>query len=198
MVQFTILEHSFAYLDTAGGAVVNDNNNNIVWQQNSTQPDNPEKLEAIARWWASLAGKEVAWQQRLIPADGNLESLDWQPQKFDEKLTLEAPQLRGITIYWRASQSGERNITASKLQLDLTRQRLYVFPQTQSQVVISVSLPKTQYQKLNLSNPQIAATIKDGKGIILLRDEAEQLEIKVTLDSARLNQLKDRLKIAHN
>lgn len=171
---------------------------NIVWQQNSTQPDNPEKLEAIARWWSSLAGKEVAWQQRLIPADGNLENLDWQPQKFDEKLTLEAPQLRGITIYWRTNQSDERNITASKLQLDLTRQRLYVFPQTQSQVVISVSLPETQYQKLNLSNPQIAATIKNDRGIILLRDEAEQLEIQVTLDSARLNQLRDRLKIAHN
>ena len=98
----------------------------------------------------------------------------------------------------RTNQSEERNITVSKLQLDLTRQRLYVFPQTQSQVVIRVSLPETQYQKLNLSNPQIAATIKNGQGIILLRDEAEQLEIKVTLDSDSLNKLRDRLKIAQN
>ena len=77
----------------------------LVWQQNSTQPDNIKKLEAIARWWSSLSNKQVAWQQRLIPADGNLASLDWQPQKFDDKLTLQAPQLRGITVYWRTNQS---------------------------------------------------------------------------------------------
>lgn len=169
----------------------------LVWQQNSTQPDNSENLEAIARWWSSLSGKQVAWQQRLIPTDGNLASLDWQPQKFDDKLMLQAPQLRGITIYWRTNQSEERNITPSKLQLDSTRQCLYVFPQTQSQVVIKISLPD-RYQKLNLSNPQIAATMKGDLGILLLRDETEQLEIKVTLDSVRLDRLRDWLNIPHN
>ena len=167
--------------------------NDRVWQQNSNQPDNKENLAAIAQWWSDLAGQEVIWQQRLIPSDANLPDLDWQPQKFDEKLTLQTPELRGITIYWRNNNRDERNITPSKLQLDTARQRLYIFPQTQSQVVIRVSVPQTVYQKLDLSNPQLAATIKDGKAIILLRDETEQLEIKVTLDRARVNQLIDRL-----
>ena len=171
---------------------------NISWQQNSSQPDNRENLAAIARWWSDLAGQEILWQQRLISASGDLQALDWQPQKFDEKLVLQAPQLRGITLYWRNNNTDERNITPQKLQLNTAKQQLYVFPQTQSQVVISVSLPQTLYQKLNLSNPQIAATIKDGNGIILLRDETEKLEIKVTLDSTRVNQLLDRLKIVNN
>ena len=169
-----------------------------LWQQNSSQPDNRENLAAIAQWWSNLAGQEILWQQRLIPASGDLQDLDWQPQKFDQKLILQAPQLRGITLYWRNNNTDERNITPQKLQLNIAKQQLYVFPQTQSQVVISVSLPQTVYQKLNLSNPQIAATIKDGNGIILLRDETEKLEIKVTLDSARVNQLLDRLKIVNN
>ena len=169
-----------------------------LWQQNSSQPDNRENLAAIAQWWSDLAGKEILWQQRLIPASGDLQDLDWQPQKFDEKFILQAPQLRGITLYWRNNNTDERNITPQKLQLNTAKQQLYVFPQTQSQVVISISLPQTIYQKLNLSNPQIAATIKDGNGIILLRDETEKLEIKVTLDSTRVNQLLDRLKIVNN
>lgn len=167
--------------------------NDRVWQQNSNQPDNRD-LAAIAQWWSNLAGKEVVWQQRLIPPSGDLQDLDWQPQKFDEKLILQAPQLRGITIYWR-NNTNERNITPSKLQLDTAKQRLYIFPQTQSQVVIRVSLPETVYQKINLSNPQLAATIKNGQAIILLRDAAEKLEIKVTLDRVRVNQLLDRLNI---
>ena len=166
--------------------------NDRVWRQNSSEPDNRD-LAAIAQWWSKLAGKEVVWQQRLISPDGNLPDLDWQPQKFDEKLILQTPELKGITIYWRNSNSDERNITPSKLQLNTAQQRLYIFPQTQSQVVIRVSLPETVYQKINLSNPQLAATMKDDKAIILLRDETEQLEIKVTLDRARVNQLLDRL-----
>ena len=171
---------------------------NISWQQNSSQPDNRENLAAIARWWSDLAGQEILWQQRLISASGDLQALDWQPQKFDEKLVLQAPQLRGITLYWRNNNTDERNITPQKLQLNTTKQQLYIFPQTQSQVVISVSLPKTIYDKLNLSNPQIAATVKDGNAIILLRDETAKLEIKVILDSSGVNQLLDRLKIVNN
>lgn len=166
--------------------------NDRVWQQNSSEPDNRD-LAAIAQWWFNLAGKEVVWQQRLIPASSDVQDLDWQPQKFDEKLTLQAPQLRGITIYWRNNKTDERNITPSKLQLNTAQQRLYIFPQTQSQVVIRVSFPQTVYQKLDLSNPQIAATMKDGEATILLRDETEKLEIKITLDRARVNQLLDRL-----
>jgi hypothetical protein len=169
-------------------------NNDLIWQPNSSQPDNGENLKAIAKWWSSLAGKEILWQQRLIAATGNLQDIDWQSQKFDEKFVLLTPQLKGITIFWRNSKAAdERNITPSKLQFNLSRQLLYVFPQSQSQVVIRIKLPETLYQKLDLKNPQIAAAIKDGSGIILLRDETQQLEIKVTLDQERLKQLLDRL-----
>lgn len=178
---------------------MSNNFNNLIWQQNSSQPDNGDNLKAIANWWSELAGKEVAWQQRLIPASGNLEDLDWQPQKFDDKFVLEAPQVRGITLYWRNHQvTDERNITPNKLHLDTTKQRLYVFPQSQSQVVISVSLPVTVYQQLNLVNPQIAASIKNGQGIILLRDDTEKLEVKVALSQSQINQLLDQLKIVNN
>ncbi|MGL5795161.1 MAG: hypothetical protein ACRC06_12325, partial [Waterburya sp.] len=81
----------------------------------------------------------------------------------------------------------------SKLQLDLTRQQLYVIPQSQSQVVIKISLPEIVYEKFNLLNPQVAATVRDNQGVILFRDAEQQLEITVTLDSARLNQLLQRL-----
>lgn len=169
--------------------------NELIWQQNSSESNNSENLSAIAQWWSNLANQEIAWQQRLIPPSGNLQDIDWQPQKFDEKFILSNPQLKGITIFWRNNQAtAERNITASKLQLNLTKQQLYIFPQSQSQVVISIKLPETIYQKLNLNNPQIAATFKNGNGIILLRGESEKLEIKLTLDEDKLNQLRERLK----
>ncbi|MGF1587921.1 MAG: hypothetical protein ACFCU7_01510 [Pleurocapsa sp.] len=167
---------------------------NLIWQQNSSEPNNGDNLDAIAQWWSNLAGKEVAWQQRLIPASGDLQDIDWQPQKFDEKFVVQTSQLRGITIYWRNERTtDERNITPSKLQLNLTKQQLDVFPQSQSQVIIRISLPETVYQKLNLLNPQIAATLKDNGGMILLRDAAQKLEIKVSLNSSSLKQLLDRL-----
>lgn len=172
---------------------------NLIWQQNSSEPNNGDNLDAIAQWWSNLAEKEVGWQQRLIPASGDLQDINWQPQKFDEKLVLQTPQLRGITIYWRSDRTtDERNITPSKLQLNLTKQQLYVFPQSQSQVIIRISLPESVYQKLNLLNPQIAATLKDNGAMILLRDEAQKLEIKVTLNSERLKQLLARLSNTDN
>jgi len=172
--------------------------NDLIWQQNSNDSGNADNLATIALWWSELTGKEVVWQQRLLSADLDLGDLDWQPQKFDEKLILAAPAIRGITLYWRNQNMDERNITPSKLLLNATKQKLYIFPQSQSQVVISVSLPVTVYQKLNLLNPQIAATIKDGQGIILLRDATEKVEVTVTLSQPQITQLLDRLKTTDN
>ncbi|MEN9565876.1 MAG: hypothetical protein RLZZ69_1072, partial [Cyanobacteriota bacterium] len=70
--------------------------------------------------------------------------------------------------------------------------------QSQSQVVISVSLPVIVYQQLNLVNPQIAATIKNGQGVILLRDAVEKLEVKVALSRSQIKQLLEQLKIVDN
>ena len=169
---------------------------NLVWQQNNGGADNLENLEAIATWWSNLSGKEVTWQQRLISASGDLSEIDWQPQQFDKKLILDDSQLRGITIYWREGNSEtEHNITAGKLQLDTIEQQLYIYPQSQSQVVICVSLPQIVYQKLNLDNPQIAATSKGDNYLLLLRDKQQKLELKITLDRAKIKQLFDSLNL---
>ncbi|MEL6500219.1 MAG: hypothetical protein AAFQ23_02280 [Cyanobacteria bacterium J06623_1] len=173
--------------------------NDLIWQQNSSNPENKGSLGAIASWWSELGGKEVAWQQRLLENSDQVADLDWQPQKFDEKLILATSEMRGITLYWHnKGGQDERNITPGKLHLDTAKARLYIFPQSQSQVVISVSLPQTVYQKINLANPQIAATVKDGKGIILLRDETEKLEVKIALSQKQVTQLVDRLKTVDN
>ncbi len=173
--------------------------NILVWQQNSLDLSNADSLNAIAQWWSDLNGKEVSWQQRLIPPSKDLRDIDWQPQKFDEKFILQATQLKGITLYWRNEKiADERNITPFKMQLDLIQQQLLVVPQSQSQVAINISLPGIVYQKVNLINPQIAATTKDGGGIILLRDETQKLEIRVTLDREQLDLLRDRLKTEEN
>lgn len=172
--------------------------NQLIWQQNSNDLGNADNLKAIAHWWSSLNQKEVVWQQRLI-SGGHQQDIDWQPQKFDEKLLLQAPQLKGITLYWRSDRfENERNITPSKLQLDKAQQRLYIFPQSQSQVVISVSLPEIVYQKLDIRDPQIAATVKNDRGVILLRDEGQKLEIKITLSQGKLNQLLNLLQTTDN
>ena len=174
-------------------------NNLLIWQQNSLDQDNGDHLKAIANWWSDLSGKEVNWQQRLIPVSGDLEDIDWQPQKFDEKLVLQSSRLQGITLFWQSSKiANECNITPTKLQLDTNHQQLLVIPQSQSQVVISISLPGIIYQKINLFNPQLAASIKDNQGIILLRDEKQKLEINVTLDRSQIDLLRDRLQVKEN
>lgn len=167
---------------------------NLVWERNSTNADNSDNLKAIAAWWSNLAGKEVVWQQRLIQESVDVTTLDWKPQKFDEKLTFYTPQLRGITIYWRNEKSApERNITASKLELNQLQQKLYVYPQSQSQVVICISLPEIVYQKIDLTNPQMAATVKGDSYLLLLRDSEQKLEIKLTLDRTKTTQLLNSL-----
>lgn len=168
----------------------------LVWQQNNGEADNRENLEAIATWWSDLNGKEVVWQQRLIAASSDLNDIDWQPQQFDKKLMLNQAELRGITIYWREGNSDiERNITASKLQLALSEQKLYIYPQSQSQVVICVTLPGIVYQKMELNNPLAVATSKGDNYLLLLRDKEQKLELKITLDRAKMKQLFDSLNL---
>ena len=48
----------------------------LIWQQNSSNSDNADNLQAIAQWWSDLAGEQVVWQQRLIPASGDLQEID--------------------------------------------------------------------------------------------------------------------------
>ena len=101
--------------------------NNLIWQQNSSEPNNQENFQAIAKWWSELEGTEITWQQRLVPPLGEVEDLDWQPQKFDEKFVLSAPQVKGITLYWRSRGIDERNITPGKLQLNSQQKNCIFF-----------------------------------------------------------------------
>lgn len=169
--------------------------NNLIWRQNGGGVDNADNLAVIAQWWADLQGKEIFWQQRLLKDGQDLNELDWQQQKFDEKFEIYDPQLRGITIFWRNNPTaGERNITASQLHLDRNEQKLYIYPQSQSQVVICVSLPAVVYQQIGLLNPQIAASSNSEGCVILLRDLEQRLEVKINLDRQKMMELLDSLK----
>ena len=167
----------------------------LVWQQDSSNPNNGENLSAIAAWWSGLDKKEIAWQQRLIPESGDPSEIDWQPQRFDEKFVIQKPQLRGLTVYWyQQGVKAQRNITARKLELNVIDQKLDIYPESQPQVVISVRFPEIVYQQVNLTNPQVAATAFEDGCLLLLRDRDKRLEIKVTLDRQKVHQLINSLK----
>lgn len=161
----------------------------IIWQQEGNNPQNPENLAAIAGWWSKLNHKEITWQQRLIPPSGNPEDADWENQRFDEEFAIEQPQLRGITLYWRKPAAEERNITARKLELDLAKQRLDVYPQSQPQVVIRIASKEIIYQQVELVNPLAVATTIGENTVLLLRDKEQKLEVKVTISQQNFAKL---------
>ncbi|AFY76411.1 MAG: hypothetical protein IGR93_01400 [Hydrococcus sp. C42_A2020_068] len=166
----------------------------IVWQQDSSQPDNANNFTAIKQWWAALNAKEVAWQQRLIPESGNPDEIDWDSQRFDEKFALQLPEIRGITLYWyKPGSEGTRNITAKKLELDTARQKLYIYPLSQPQLVIRVGKPDIIYQTIELKDPLIAGTSVGDNCVLLLRDSRQQIEVKLTLSRASLGKLLENL-----
>ena len=166
----------------------------IVWQQNSTKPENPSNFALISRWWTTLANKEIILAQRLIQQSGEVDELNWEPQRFDEVFELKNPEIRGITLYWRKPDSQqERNTTPHRLVLDIRRQQLYIFPQSQNQLVIRVELPEIPYQKIEMKNPQLEYSLAGQDHILTLRDAQQQIEVKVTLSPDNLSRLKDQL-----
>ncbi|NES85555.1 MAG: hypothetical protein F6K10_31410, partial [Moorea sp. SIO2B7] len=133
--------------------------NKIIWKPNSSASDNTDNFAIIKQWWENLNNQEIAFFQRIIPESDNLDELDWELQKFDEKFKLQIPQIRGITLYWQKPDvKGERNITPSKLELDRSGQQLYIYPQTQPKVVIRVGTPEIIYQTINIKDPLIVGT----------------------------------------
>lgn len=161
-----------------------------IWQQNSYNLENAEKLAQISAWWASLNGKKVHWQQRLIPKNGAVSEINWEPQQFDEQFAIATCQIRGITLYWqKPGASAERSITPVKLELDSLHQMLTIYPQSQGDLVMRVTLPEVKYQMLELSDPDISV----GKRVILLRDKQQEVEVKITLSPDRLARLKKLL-----
>lgn len=124
---------------------------------------------------------------------GEVDELNWDIQRFDEVFELKNPDLRGITLYWRKTDSEqERNTTPHQLVLDTRRQQLYIFPQSQKQLVIRVELPQIVYQTIEVKNPQIECSFL-GEHILTLRDVQQRLEVKITLSNDTLSQLKQQL-----
>jgi hypothetical protein len=165
-----------------------------IWQQGSDNPENGNNFATIQQWWASLNNKKIAWRQRIISQTGNISELDWEPQRFDEVFNLQTPQIRGITLYWRKPDSEqERSTTPRKLELDSDRQQLYIYPQSQKELIIRVGIPEIVYQKVAITNPQWEGTNAGENYILTLRDKQQQLEIKLTLSSDNLAQLKEQL-----
>jgi hypothetical protein len=162
-----------------------------VWQQGSTKQENPNNFAIIKQWFASLNGQEITWRQRLIPPTADVREIDWEAQRFDELFLISNPEIRGITLYWRKPDSQqERSTTPHKLELDMLRQQLYIYPQSQREIVIRVGLKEAIYQKFELNNPQVEYN-QEGEGCILtLRDSNQLLEVKVTFSPENLQQFK--------
>lgn len=167
----------------------------IIWQQGSQKPDNTDNLALISQWWSSLANKGVTFAQRVIPADGALDQINWDTQRFDEFFTLNTPQIRGNTIYWRKLGFDlERSTTPYQLVLDPRRQQLYIFPQSQNQLIIRVGLPEVAYEKVEITNPETEFQQVDNRNYLLtLRDTTQHIEVKVTLTPENFGQLKQKL-----
>ncbi|MBD3885538.1 hypothetical protein IFO70_27860 [Phormidium tenue FACHB-886] len=163
----------------------------IVWQFGSSNPDNAGNFARISHWWAGLGGQEVQWRQRLLTPAGNASELDWEPQRFDETFIIAASEIRGITLYYQKPGSqGDRSTTPQKLELDTLRQQLYVYPQSQKDLVIRVGLPQVTYQQVKLNNPQVAVEAVANGTALTFRDEAQLLEVQVRLSPEALAELK--------
>lgn len=165
----------------------------IVWQIGSSNPDNTNNLALIRQWWTGLNGKEVTWRQRQLSPTVEVGGLNWDAQRFDEVFVLTTPELRGITLYWRKPDAPdqERSTTPHKLEFDQLRQQLYVFPQSQKELVIRVGVPEIVYQQVEVNHPQIQ--YDSPRRILTVRDEAQVLEVKINLTPEQVNQLKQQL-----
>ncbi len=166
----------------------------IIWQQGSNKLENPNNFAYISQWWSNLANKDVTLAQRMIPQTGEVDELNWEPQRFDEVFELQNPEIRGITLYWRKPNSTqERNTTPYQLVLDTRHQQLYIFPQSQKQLVMRVALPQIIYETIEIKDPQIEYYKACENHILTLRDAQQKMEVKVTLSPDNFNQLKEQL-----
>lgn len=166
----------------------------IVWQYGSSNPENGNYLDELRQWWSDLNEREISWQQRILPPSGDVGELDWETQRFDEVFAPKAPEIRGITLYWRKSESEEEgSVTASKLVLDRLDSSLYVYPKSQPQVVLRVKPKQVTYRTLDLNDPTIACFADGEKSQLIFRDELRQIEVRVSLTPEAIDRLKNRL-----
>lgn len=163
----------------------------VRWSRESGDASNADNFATIAQWWADLAGKEVSLAQRLLPASGDVSEIDWDWQRFDENFTIEAPTVRGITLYWyKQGEENERNLTPYKLEFNPIRERLYIYSDAERQLVLRVSFPPIQYQVVRAANPKLAGLSSAEGLLILMRDPQAQVEIQLTLDAESIERLR--------
>ncbi|MBE9229470.1 hypothetical protein IQ264_29110 [Phormidium sp. LEGE 05292] len=166
----------------------------IIWEQGSNNPENADNFAIIKQWFTNLNSKEITWKQRLLPPNGDVREIDWEAQRFDEKFIIFNSDIRGITLYWQKPDSPqERNTTPSKLELDNLKQQLYVYPQSQKDVVIRLALPEIIYQKFQMVNPQVEVSKLGENNVLIFRDDKQQIEVKVALSREKSYELKQQL-----
>ena len=167
----------------------------ITWTLGSTDPDAEANLARIAQWWTSLAGQEIIWQQRPLTENSDRNAIDWNKQALDETFTIQAPNLRGITLYWyKPNSPDERNISVGYLQLNLFNQQLDILPSSGRNYQLRITLPKIVYQKIQVTDPQFGRlTQPNGDVVLLFRDEKQRLEIQVDLSAVNADLLKQKL-----
>lgn len=166
----------------------------LTWQYGSEHPENSANLDAIRQWWSKLSGKTVLWQQRIVPDGEDVEQLDWESQRFDERFAIAEPELKGITVYWRKpDEEAPHNITAGTLELETRQQQLFVYPKSRPNVAIRVSLPQVKFETVELTQPEVQCVANNEKGLLVFRDKSQLLEVKVKLDAVAIARLKEQL-----
>ncbi|MEC4854093.1 MAG: hypothetical protein SAJ12_24185, partial [Jaaginema sp. PMC 1079.18] len=83
------------------------------------------------------------------------------------------------------------SITPTKLELDVDRQQFYIYSKTQQNLIIRITKTQPTYQTYNLNNPKIAGAQIGDRMVLLFQDEAQNIEIKLTLDSQNLTKLQN-------
>lgn len=175
-------------------------NKTITWQTQSENPDNLTNLQLISQWWSNLGTKPVKLAQRLIPDSGNPDDINWETQKFDEEFTLDSPQLRGITLYGKKQgQEKEFGYTPHKIELDGDFQRLDIYLQSQSNLIIRFTTNIIQYPTLSLSEVEIVSNPSGKNHVILLRNHEQKMDVTFSLNPNQqlylLSQLAKTLKL---
>ena len=169
----------------------------IVWQAQLQTAENGQNFNIIADWWKSLDTKSVLWKQRIIPESGEI---DWEPQRFDTTFVCSEPDVRGITLYWKKeAEDQEKNITPVKMEFDSTRQQIYVYPENQENLVISVEVPDAVRETVRMKNPGwFSEQVCDDAGNVTgyrlrIHDATNLVEVRVEMDESSLNYLKSAL-----
>mgnify|MGYP006274864045 FL=1 len=167
----------------------------ITWLQGGSDSNNGTNFDTIRQWWGNLSGKEVVVAQRLIPESGDCSKIDWERQKFDDQLVMVNSEIRGITLYWQKSLSeDERSFTPYKLELDTVQDKLYIYPQSQRQVVIRVGTPEVRYTTVSLQDPELLLSGAQGEEqALLMRDRARQIAIQLPLTPETRQKLQELL-----